>query len=244
MKGPMRIMARLQEHPCATIFLKAIDPEQYPDYYQVIREPMDLSLIKERLEKRRYQSLKSWERDMRLIHENAQKYFGKESAQAALASHLVHLFDKEFERCAEDGLSRWTRLYAAHTNRVLHRLSTLPEVLDPMYAIVGAFSFAIPVREESVTEEVWTPPRESRVSSEQSDVISQRDQDRFLESVGSLGQREAKRFVEIVHKFHPNLISHGPDFDIPVEQLSAECWTELIAFAQRRFREMGWTYPI
>jgi hypothetical protein len=247
MKGPLKILAALKTHPCAAIFLKAVDPDHYPDYYQKIRDPIDLSLIQERLEKRRYQSLKSWERDMRLIHENTVKYFGKNSPQTALSGHLMHLFEKEFERCTEDELGRWSKLWSAHTNRVLHKLSTIPEILDSVCAIVGAFSLAVPVEEANVqqpVEEVPPPQIEPKVVPEPGNGISVNDQDRFLKAVGRLQPREAKGFVQIVQRFHPHLAPKGTKLEIRVEELSTDCWKELIEHAQRRFRDQGWIYPL
>jgi hypothetical protein len=245
MKGMLEIMDRLSAHPCAAFFLKAIDPDAFPDYYTKIHNPIDLSLIKERLQKGRYASFAPWAKDMRLIQENTTRYFGKESPQNALANHLMYLFNKEIERYSATSVGRWTVLYSAQTNRLIRKLSMLPQSLEALSAVIAALSCAIPRAEvDDVEDEVTPPPKEQKEVKDSLNGISRQDQDRFLEAVGSLGVREARGFIEIVQRFHPHLALDGMDLEIEVEALNGECWKELIAFAQKRFKELGWHYPI
>ena len=48
----LRITCELMKHPCSAIFSRPVNKEENPDYYEKISEPMDLSLIKEKLEKK------------------------------------------------------------------------------------------------------------------------------------------------------------------------------------------------
>jgi hypothetical protein len=243
----LEIIGRLCKHPCAAIFLKAVDPDVFPDYYTKIPHPIDLSLICDRVRKSRYTSLKSVVKDMRLIKDNTQKYFGERSYQSVLAVHLIRLFDKELEGCTNTSTGRWTRLYSAQVNRLLRKLSNFPQPLGDLSAVVGALSSARPVNlgEPLIEqEEVQRPPKEHNGSKEGRNGIANHEQDRFLEAVGSLGAREAKGFAEIVQHYYPNSGFGGVDLEIPVESLSGECWKKLIAYAQKRFRDLGWRYPV
>uniref|UniRef100_A0A8K9UHU4 Bromodomain PHD finger transcription factor n=1 Tax=Oncorhynchus mykiss TaxID=8022 RepID=A0A8K9UHU4_ONCMY len=51
-EGLRRILRSLQAHKMAWPFLEPVDPNDAPDYYGVIKEPMDLSTMEDRLQKR------------------------------------------------------------------------------------------------------------------------------------------------------------------------------------------------
>lgn len=62
------------QRPRAGIFLELPSQELYPDYYKLIKKPMSLRLLKERIESAAYNSWKSFEKDALLVFENALQY--------------------------------------------------------------------------------------------------------------------------------------------------------------------------
>jgi hypothetical protein len=262
-RRPLDIMERLSSHPCALFFLKAIDPDVYPDYYLKIVKPIDLSLIKDYLQHNRYNSLTAWAKDMRLIRDNTCQYFGAESLQCKLANHLFYLFTKEFEYCTDQSLSKWTRLYSSRTTRLLHKLSNFPETMNSfrsLCSVVTSFAKAIPRshgepvegnaspegRNEATETEIETATEiEAEAEDEdKSDGISNDEQNRFLRAIGLLNPIESKRLLDIVRKFHPDLPLDGCNLEIHVDVLSSKCWRALIAFTQDKFRKLGLEYPV
>jgi hypothetical protein len=144
----------------------------------------------------------------------------------------------------QSGFAHCNELDSAQTDRPSHRLSAL---LEAYCESVDYCSFAGAIMEENAPEdgeEALLPKNEMRVVPEPSDVIPLKDQDRFLEAVGCLDPLDGKAFVEIVQRFHPRIVSDGPELEIHVEDLGPDCWRELIALAQKRFLDHGWTYPI
>ncbi|XP_022702006.1 protein polybromo-1-like isoform X2 [Varroa jacobsoni] len=55
-------------------FLKKPDPEQYPDYYDVIQTPIDMQVVHERIRHLRYATPEACVADLRLMFENCRTY--------------------------------------------------------------------------------------------------------------------------------------------------------------------------
>ena len=58
----------------ASIFFVKPNPEQYPDYYEVIREPIDLKTIDMKITKSNYKSIDDMMADVFLMFKNAKQY--------------------------------------------------------------------------------------------------------------------------------------------------------------------------
>lgn len=70
------ILNRLKGHKSADPFMEPVDPEVLgiPDYFQVIKEPMDFSKVEKRLRSGFYKASADFENDIRKIWENALTY--------------------------------------------------------------------------------------------------------------------------------------------------------------------------
>ncbi len=71
-------------------FLLPVDTRRYSDYDLMIEVPMDLSLVRKRLENSYYSNLQSFMNDIKLIKENCCKY-NDEHAEITLAAHQLLL---------------------------------------------------------------------------------------------------------------------------------------------------------
>ncbi|ESO89132.1 hypothetical protein LOTGIDRAFT_106754, partial [Lottia gigantea] len=69
-----RLLRNLQGHKMAWPFLRPVDPKTVPDYYQIIKDPMDLSIIETRVHGRSYQRLSDFVRDVTKIFDNCRYY--------------------------------------------------------------------------------------------------------------------------------------------------------------------------
>ncbi|KAG0267154.1 ATPase AAA domain-containing protein 2B [Mortierella polycephala] len=57
-------------------FLRPVEPEEYADYYEIIKKPMDLTAISDKINDRMYLDVKEFLADIDLIVENASLYYG------------------------------------------------------------------------------------------------------------------------------------------------------------------------
>ncbi|KAL8351050.1 hypothetical protein RB601_000809 [Gaeumannomyces tritici] len=70
-----RFLAEIQNHKQAWPFLKPVNKDEVPDYYNVIAQPMDLSTIEERLDQNEvYPTPKELVADIKLVIDNCRQY--------------------------------------------------------------------------------------------------------------------------------------------------------------------------
>jgi hypothetical protein len=59
-----------------------VDPEKYniPDYFDIIKKPMDFGTINEKLRKHEYRSMRQFLEDVELVFDNCLLYNGENSS--------------------------------------------------------------------------------------------------------------------------------------------------------------------
>lgn len=80
------------------LFQRKINKRQLPDYYEVIKEPMALSIIKQKVHAREYTSFEDYVRDFTLITYNAQVYNRQDSQAYQDALVIKEYFESELKR--------------------------------------------------------------------------------------------------------------------------------------------------
>lgn len=101
------LLGELQTHPSAWPFTSPVSKEDVPDYYDLIKEPMDLSTMELKVEKDQYDGMDSFVYDARLIFENCRKYNGDSTTYYKNANKLEKFFHQklrefpEYEHLAE-----------------------------------------------------------------------------------------------------------------------------------------------
>ncbi|XP_021031214.1 nucleosome-remodeling factor subunit BPTF isoform X5 [Mus caroli] len=91
-EGLKRVLRSLQAHKMAWPFLEPVDPNDAPDYYGVIKEPMDLATMEERIQKRYYEKLTEFVADMTKIFDNCRYYNPRDTPFYQCAEVLESFF--------------------------------------------------------------------------------------------------------------------------------------------------------
>ncbi|XP_068889024.1 nucleosome-remodeling factor subunit BPTF isoform X5 [Aphelocoma coerulescens] len=91
-EGLRRVLRSLQAHKMAWPFLEPVDPNDAPDYYGVIKEPMDLATMEERILKRYYKKVTEFVADMTKIFDNCRYYNPSDSPFYQCAEVLESFF--------------------------------------------------------------------------------------------------------------------------------------------------------
>jgi hypothetical protein len=91
------------------MFEEAVDPErdEAPDYLTIIKHPMDLTTVEQKLGKNEYKNIHEWKEDVQLIFHNAVTYNGKASTIAEMASDLEHIFLDLTKTLFDDDSATW-----------------------------------------------------------------------------------------------------------------------------------------
>jgi Bromodomain/TAZ zinc finger len=89
------ILQELLDDPFGWVFHDAVDPVALglPDYFDVIKNPMHMDLVRKKLENAIYSDMESFARDMRLVFQNAILYNGESSEVGELAQSMMSRFD-------------------------------------------------------------------------------------------------------------------------------------------------------
>uniref|UniRef100_A0A4W3KKK1 Bromodomain PHD finger transcription factor n=1 Tax=Callorhinchus milii TaxID=7868 RepID=A0A4W3KKK1_CALMI len=91
-EGLKRVLRSLQAHKMAWPFLEPVDPNDAPDYYGIIKEPMDLATMEERVQRRFYKKLTDFVGDMTKIFDNCRYYNPSDSPFYQCAEVLESFF--------------------------------------------------------------------------------------------------------------------------------------------------------
>ena len=75
----LRVLENLQAKDNGEIFAEPVDLEEVPDYMDVVKEPMDLSTMRHKIENFRYQSVDDLQKDFNLMIANCLAYNSKET---------------------------------------------------------------------------------------------------------------------------------------------------------------------
>ncbi|BAF21655.1 transcription factor GTE11 [Oryza sativa Japonica Group] len=93
------ILKKLMDHKSGWIFNTPVDPVVYgiPDYFDVIRNPMDLGTVKRKLTSKQYSNPYEFAADVRLTFSNAMKYNPPGNDVHGIADQLNKIFDSEWK---------------------------------------------------------------------------------------------------------------------------------------------------
>lgn len=82
------LLKDMQNHSAAWPFLQPVNREEAPDYYEVIKEPMDLSTMESMLEHNLYLEPAEFLRDAKLIFDNCRIYNNETTPHVKNANKL------------------------------------------------------------------------------------------------------------------------------------------------------------
>ncbi|KAF2310232.1 hypothetical protein GH714_007329 [Hevea brasiliensis] len=96
------ILDRLQKKDTYGVFSEPVDPEELPDYHDIIEHPMDFSTVRKKLDGGAYASLEQFEKDVFLICSNAMQYNSPDTIYFRQARSMQELASKDFENLRQD----------------------------------------------------------------------------------------------------------------------------------------------
>jgi len=98
------LVKHLINHEDGWVFRDAVDPVELgiPDYFDVVENPMDLTLVVNKLEDGAYKDAVSFEMDTKLVFKNAILFNGEESDVGQMAKRLMATFAEDFKSTMKD----------------------------------------------------------------------------------------------------------------------------------------------
>ncbi|KAI3776550.1 hypothetical protein L1987_46336 [Smallanthus sonchifolius] len=97
------ILDRLQKKDTHAVFSDPVDPNELPDYFEVIKRPMDFGTVRSKLDEGLYSNLEELEADVYLICSNAMQYNSSDTVFFRQARSIQELAKRDFENLRQEG---------------------------------------------------------------------------------------------------------------------------------------------
>ncbi|XP_078661651.1 bromodomain adjacent to zinc finger domain protein 2B-like isoform X31 [Branchiostoma floridae x Branchiostoma belcheri] len=100
------ILPELEKHEDAWPFLVPVNTKQFPQYRKIIKKPMDLSTIKNKLRDNKYRSREDFAEDVRLIFDNCETFNEDDSAVGQAGHNMRACFETRWSDLTTDSSYR------------------------------------------------------------------------------------------------------------------------------------------
>lgn len=200
------LLKTLMTHKFGWPFNQPVDPIalNIPDYFDVIKHPMDLGTIKEQLDSGSYETEEEFAEDVRLVFTNTFTYNQPGSDIVVMASTLSSLFNEKFEilkakieergRDAPEGVEE-----------------TLKELRDSMSSV------------QRELERIKKTPngRAGRAgAAEDQRPMTFEEKKKLSHAINNLPSDNLGMVVKIIHERMPQLTSSGEEIEIDIDALN------------------------
>jgi len=193
-------------------FMEPVDPVKLgiPDYFTVVKNPMDLSTIKKKLDAGAYGSPEEFEADVRLMLQNCYLYNGAESDVAKIGRELEAVFDRKWAGRpvpGAAGASSFDDGFDADADKILQlnkQIQALQKELDELLTKRQQKRAGAP----STKHHAPAPkPKVARTMSsvESSATMTFEEKRQLSQDVNNLSPEKLGKVVEIIHNSMPNL---------------------------------------
>ncbi|GAB4846179.1 hypothetical protein Ancab_025177 [Ancistrocladus abbreviatus] len=96
------ILDKLQKKDTYGVYSEPVDPDELPDYHDIIEHPMDFATVRKKLGNGSYSTLGHFESDVFLICSNAMQYNAPDTIYHKQARTIKELAEKKFQRIRND----------------------------------------------------------------------------------------------------------------------------------------------
>lgn len=122
----LRVTNEMMNMHACYLLLKPTDAEAFPDYYKKIKNPIDLSTIKQKLETFQYKTPEEWYEDMLTMFKNCIQYNARETVIGELATYGLYVFKKKAFELINPSIHEWTYQITKYRNKLDYLMTTAP----------------------------------------------------------------------------------------------------------------------
>ncbi|OHT06426.1 Bromodomain containing protein [Tritrichomonas foetus] len=218
----IEIMDNVMKRPCAALFLEPVDPDRdgAPNYFAVVKKPVDLGTIRKRLINDEYQSVAAWNREMNLVWGNAEKFNGRDSYLCTIALEIRRNFEKEFRKIKTLSLQKWAQTVSELKDCLDNLLDTPPE----------------PVTKFATISEKPDPNQLKPFTEDEMDIF-------IRSSMLLTSKQDAKKMLHIIRFYEPRFSGPDPEKLIDVGQLSVSTLHALRDYINQRINDLNLPFP-
>lgn len=189
-------------------FMEPVDPVKLgiPDYFNVVKTPMDLSTIKKKLDAGSYSSGDEFEADVRNMFQNCYLYNGADSDVSRLGRDLEAVFERKWAAKPLPGAAGTPTAYDdfdADAEKILQlnkQIQALQKELDELLT-KRQHKRAAPSKPVAAAPK----PKVARTVSEAPATMTFEEKRQLSMDVNNLSPEKLGKVVEIIHNSMPNL---------------------------------------
>lgn len=218
------IMDRIMKHPIANDYIEPILPGDgtESEYFEKIKNPQDLSSIRQRLIDGRYQTLQNWLDDVETVWKNAELYHGPQSHYASISQQCRKIFDKE--KRALDVLSMGT--WCGEVYRLRSRV----------YDLMGQ----PPTRVKQYASSLGS----SHTMKQNMPLLTEREVQNFIAASEMLQMEEDHaEMIRIIDEMQPEIDPGKEELWLDVTKLSLPTIYALREYMRNSLEKRGQKYP-
>jgi len=125
----MKVIDALFEYRISTMFAQPVDPnrDNCPTYFDLVKYPMDLGTVRQKLLRNEYASVSHWKSDVEKVWENCTLFNGKTALINTLAKQLQTIFRKLTENMTGNDPLDWATVSEELKNEVNRILKLGPK---------------------------------------------------------------------------------------------------------------------
>ncbi|GER43939.1 DNA-binding bromodomain-containing protein [Striga asiatica] len=97
------VLDRLQKKDTYGVYSEPVDPNELPDYFDIIEQPMDFGTVRKKLDSGAYKNLEELEADVLLICSNAMQYNSSDTVYYRQARTIQELAKRDFNNLRHEG---------------------------------------------------------------------------------------------------------------------------------------------
>lgn len=218
----LEIMRNVMKRPCASLFLEPVNPDRdgAPNYYAVVKKPVDLGSIFKKLESDEYNSVAAWNRDMNLVWGNAEKFNGRESFLGLIALEIKRNYDREYKKIKTLTIQKWTQTVSDLKDQLDDLLDTPPDLMTK-YATIS-----------------------EKPDPNQMKPLSDDELDQFIKASMLLSSKQdAKKMLHIIRLCEPQFSGPGDDNRVDVSSLQLPTLHALKEYTFQRLQDLNIAIP-
>lgn len=234
LKPCLKILKELRKNRMAIYFLEPVDPEKLniPDYFQIIKEPMDFGTIYQKLCTGQYNSIEQFGQDMRLVFSNAQTYNPSQTEVHTYATQLSKMFEKRFVGIGGISLAipispEQPSVEPPPVPPAIDTSKTRAELANTIYTLQYSMKelreeISKIKKEKTATSPGISTPRNRAPPRPREELKEMTfDEKRKLSlAINNLQPENLGKIVQIIHQRMPNLAQNSPDeIEIDIDAL-------------------------
>ncbi|KAM7278769.1 hypothetical protein ACFE04_005903 [Oxalis oulophora] len=250
-KSCTALLGNIMKHKFSWVFNEPVDAKKLGlrDYFTIVKHPMDLGTVKNRLSKNWYKSAKEFAEDVRLTFTNAILYNPKGQDVHFMADQLLKLFDekwKEIEnkfnlnKSVEQGNNFSIQTPTLKTPAIpvpgpALASPPIPRQAPEIRALERAESITKPVdsilKSQSSGQTLRSPvPKKPKSKELDIKEMSYDEKQRLSTSLQSLPPEKLDIVVQIIRKRNSKLFQEEDDIEVDLDSVDSETLWELDRF--------------